>query len=58
MYEENRVKSDDFNEAEEKEVKERIEKRKQKGREVAQNNQLLKKNEKNRGQSKKGKRNV
>ena len=43
MYEENRVKSDDFNEAEEKEVKERIEKRKQKGREVAQNNQLLKK---------------
>ena len=43
MYEENHVKSDDFNEAEEKEVKERIEKRKQQGREVAQNNQLLKK---------------
>ena len=58
MYEENPVKSDDFNKAEEKEVKERIEKRKQKGREVAQNNQLLKKNEKNRGQSKKGKKNV
>ena len=45
-YEQKPVKIDDFNEVEEKEVKERIEKRKQKRREIAENNKLLKKMEK------------
>ena len=46
MYEKKPVKIDDFNEAEEKEVKERIEKRKQKRREAAENNKFLKKKNK------------
>ena len=37
------IKIDYFNETEEKEIKERIEKRKLKRREVTQNNKLLKK---------------
>ena len=49
---------DDLNEDEGKKVKERVEKQIQKSREVAQNNKLLKKKKKNRGQLKKGKRNV
>ena len=40
------IKIDDFNEEEEKEIKEWVEKRKIKRIEVAQNNELLKKNEK------------
>ena len=40
VYEQNPTKIDEFNEAEEKEVKERVEKRKQKRREVAENNKL------------------
>ena len=40
VYEQKPVKVDDFNEIEEKEVKERFEKRKQKHREVAENNKL------------------
>ena len=46
VYEQKPIKIDDFNEAEEKEVKERIEKRKIKRREVAEKNKLLKKKEK------------
>ena len=42
------VKVDDFNEIEEKQVKERAEKRKQKRREVAESNKLLKKRENKR----------
>ena len=37
LYEQKPVKIDDFNKAEEKEVKERVEKRKKKKREVAEN---------------------
>ena len=51
------IKIDDFNVDEEKEVKERVERWKQKRREVAENNKLFLKKEKNRGQSKKGNRN-
>ena len=46
VYEQKPIKIDDFNEDEEKEVKERAEKRKQKRREVTENNKLLKKREK------------
>ena len=42
-YEQKPVRIDEFNEAEEKEVKEQIEKRKIKRREVAEKNKLLKK---------------
>ena len=43
-YEQKRINVDDFNEVEEKEVNERVEKRKEKRREVAEKNKLLKKN--------------
>ena len=42
MYEQKPIKVDDFNEIEEKQVKEQVEKRKQKRREVVKNNKLLK----------------
>ena len=42
-YEQKPIKIDYFNETEEKEIKEGIEKRKLKRREVTQNNKLLKK---------------
>ena len=40
VYEQKPTKIDEFNVAEEKEVKEHVEKRKQKRREVAENNKL------------------
>ena len=43
IYEQKPINIDDFNKAEEAEVKERVEKRKQKRREVAEKNKLLKK---------------
>ena len=43
VYEQQPVKIDDFNEAEEKEVKEHVEKRKINRREVAEENKLVKK---------------
>ena len=43
VFEQKPIKVDDFNEIEEKEVKERVEKRKQKRREMAESNKLLKK---------------
>ena len=43
IYERKPINIDDFNKAEEAEVKERVEKRKQKRREVAEKNKLLKK---------------
>ena len=46
IFEQKPIKVDDFNEIEEKQVKERVEKRKQKRREVAENNKLLKKQRK------------
>ena len=45
IFEQKPIKVDDFNEIEEKQVKERVEKRKQERREVAENNKLLKKRE-------------
>ena len=45
ILEQKPIKVDDFNEIEEKQVKERVEKRKQERREVAENNKLLKKRE-------------
>ena len=45
-YEQKRINVDDFNEVEEKEVNERVEKRKEKRREVAEKNKLLKKKQK------------
>ena len=45
-YEQKRINVGDFNEVEEKEVNERVEKRKEKRREVAEKNKLLKKNKK------------
>ena len=51
VYEQIPIKIDEFNETEEKEVKERIEKRNQKRTKVAESNKLfLKKKEKTRGQ--------
>ena len=41
-YEQKRINVDDFNEVEEKEVNERVEKRKEKRQEVAEKNKLLK----------------
>ena len=46
VYEQKPIKIDDFNEDEEKEIKERAEKSKQKRIEVTENNKLLKKREK------------
>ena len=46
VYEKKPVTTDDFNEVEEKEVKERVEKRRQKTREVAEQKKLLKKKKK------------
>ena len=46
FFEQKPIKVDDFNEAEEKEDKERVEKRKMKRREVAEKNKLLKKKRK------------
>ena len=43
VFEHKPIKFDDFNEHEEKEAKERVEKRKQKRRETTENNKLLKK---------------
>ena len=43
IYEQKPVTIDDFNEVEEKEVKECVEKRRQKRREVAEQNKLLRK---------------
>ena len=48
VYEQKPLKIDDFNEAEEKEVKEHVEKRKIKRREVAEKNKFEKKKEKTR----------
>ena len=45
-YEQKPINVDDFNEVKEKEVKERVEKRKQKRQEVAKKNKLLKKTNK------------
>ena len=45
-YEQKRINVGDFNEVEEKEVNERVEKRKEKRREVAEKNKLLKKTKK------------
>ena len=45
VYEQKPIKIDDFNEAEKKEIKEPVKKRKIKRIEVAENNKLLKKNE-------------
>ena len=49
VYEQKPIKTHDFNEIEEKQVKEWVENRKQKRREVAENNKLLKKKEKRGG---------
>ena len=46
VFEQKPIKIDDFSEAEEKEVKEHVEKRKMKRREVAEKNKLLKKKKK------------
>ena len=46
VYEQKPIKIDDFNEAEEKEIKEPVQKRKIKRIQVAENNKLLKKKEK------------
>ena len=43
VYDQKPIKVHDFNEIEEKQIKELVEKRKQKRREVAENNKLLKK---------------
>ena len=43
VYEQKPIKIDDFNKAEEKQIKERIEIRKIKRREIAENNELFKK---------------
>ena len=48
IYEQKLVNVDDFNGAEEKEVRERVEKRKQKRREVAEKNKLLKRKKRTR----------
>ena len=46
VYDQKPIKVHDFNEIEEKQIKELVEKRKQKRREVAENNKLLKKKRK------------
>ena len=52
VYVQKPIKIDEFSEAEEKEVKERVEKRKIKRREVAEKNKLLKKRKNNKKTSK------
>ena len=47
FYEQKPIHVDDFNEVEEKEVKERFEKRKQRRQEVAKKNQTVEKKKKN-----------
>ena len=49
IYEQKPVNIDNFNKVEEKGVKERVEKRRQKRQEVAEQNKLLKKKTKTRG---------
>lgn len=51
-FEQKPIKIDGFNDEEEKEVKERVEKTKMKRREVAEKNKLLKRKEKDREQLK------
>ena len=51
-FEQKPIKIDGFNDEEEKEVKERVEKTKMKRREVAEKNKLLKRKEKDREQIK------
>ena len=46
IYEQKPINIDDFNEAKEAEIKKRVEKRKQKRREVAEKNKLFKKKRK------------
>ena len=53
VYKQKPVKIDDFNEGEQKEIKDRVEKRKLKRREVAENNKLLTKKKRNKTQIKK-----
>ena len=53
IFEQKRVKIDDFNEAEEKEIKEPVEKRKMNRREVTENNNLLRKEKKQEEDTKK-----
>ena len=48
VYEQNPIKIDEFNETREKEVKERIERRKQKRTKVAESNKLFFKKRKNK----------
>ena len=57
-YEQKPIKTDDFNEAEEKEVKERAEKRKRKRREIAEKKKLKKKKKKQEQDKKNGEGNV
>ena len=52
IYEQKSVNIDDFNEVEEKEVKERVQKRRQKRRVVAEKNKLLKKKKENKRKQK------
>ena len=52
IYEQKPINIDDFNEAEAAELKQWVEKRKQKRREVAEKNKLLKKKERWRNESK------
>ena len=57
VYEQKPLKIDDFNEAEEKEVKEHVEKRKIKRREIVEKNKLVKKKRKNKNKIKKQRKN-
>ena len=52
IYEQKPVNIDKFNDSEEADVKEQVEKRKNKRREVAEKNKLLKKNPKGKGKGK------
>ena len=52
IYKQKPINVDDFHEVDEKEVKERVEKRKQKRQEVAEKNKLLKKKKKKRKENK------
>ena len=52
IYEQRPVNIDKFNDSEETDVKEQVEKRKNKRREVAEKNKLLKKNPKGKGKGK------
>ena len=57
-FEQKSIEIDNFNEEEEKEVKERVDKKKIKRREVAEKNKLLKKKKSWKWIKKNGKRNV